>query len=72
MTTENKHKNIKQVEKELRKKFQKHHYVHIFFNNGMIDITDFKIFENKVFLYYLGSEIGYIDYESINGIFPLD
>jgi len=66
------YKNIKQVEKELRKKFKKYEYVHILFNSGAIDITDFKIFENKVFLYYLGSEIGYIYYESIIGIYPLD
>jgi len=72
MTTEYKYKNIKQVEKELRKKFQKHDYVYIFFNNGIIDITGFTIDGNRVYLYYLGSQIGYIEYQTITGIFPLD
>jgi len=72
MTTENKYKNIKQVERELRKKFKKHEYVHIFFNGGAIDITDFSISDNRVFLFYLGSQIAYIEYTKITGIFPLD
>jgi len=72
MTTENIYKNIKQVEKELRKKFKKHEYVHIFFNYGAIDITGFDISGNRVFLFYLGSQIGYIEYTSITGIYPLD
>jgi len=69
MTTEYKYKNIKQVEKELRKKFKKHHYVHISFDYGDIEITNFAIFDNVVLLYYLGSQIGFIHYENIMNIY---
>jgi len=72
MTIENKYKNIKQVEKELRKKFKKHEYVYISFNGGIIDITDFSISDNRVFLFYLGSQIAYIEYTKITDISTVD
>jgi len=66
------YKNIKQVEKELRKKFKKHEYVHILFNYGAIEITNFDISGNRIFLYHFNTPIGYIEYTSITEIFPLD
>ena len=72
MQHQNKYKNIKQVEKELRKKLKKHEYVHIFFNYGAIEITNFEISGNRIFLYYYDYQIAYIEYESITDISPLD
>jgi len=67
-----KYKNTKEVEKILRKKFEKHNSVYILFNEGAIEITNFFVSEYRVYLMHSGIQIGYIDYRSITGIYPFD